>query len=96
MSSVHSINQSIESSIDEFNLAFSEDLESNGYEEKTTQKGMKLLITYQLLFFRLFQILIGLATTISIGYLGYEGFKVWDDSNYTPSNPDFVFLGILL
>ncbi|MCE7735323.1 MAG: hypothetical protein GPJ54_10630 [Candidatus Heimdallarchaeota archaeon] len=79
--------------IDQFNLAFSQDLESHGYEEKAKQRGLKLLLTYQRVFFRLFQILIGLATIMSIGYLGSEGFKVWDDSSYTPSNPDWVLLG---
>lgn len=81
---------------DSIKLAFSQDLESHGYQEIGKKKFMETVIKYQKIVTQLIRFTTFIATVASIGYIGYEGYRVWENPDYVVPNPEYIFYGAVL
>ncbi|MDH5403375.1 MAG: hypothetical protein OEY49_12845 [Candidatus Heimdallarchaeota archaeon] len=84
---------------DKLELAFSEDIASYDITEikgKSMDWLIKQFNKYQRLLFPLLRFSIFIATLISIGYLGVEGYNLYQDPTYKVRNPEMIMYAGLL
>lgn len=80
---------------DKLRLAFSEDIADYDIDDSVKSKGRKILgvfLRYQRYTLVLIKFLIGLAAITSVFYLGYEGYRAYQDPNYQTQFPELVVL----
>lgn len=76
-------------------LGFSSDLDDQTYQEIVKSKLQKIAVHYQEKLEPLSRIAIIAASITSIGFLGYQGFKILTVDNYQVQNPSLVLWTIV-